>query len=164
MANIHRKNKPGRISNTLAATLRKSGFKATPNRLAILEIFNTLKRPLSAQEIIDLLPHSTDQATIYRTLRSFKAKGLICQIDLRHNHAHYELTNLSEHHHLICIRCGRMEDVHHCNIENIEKTILADTKHFSEIRQHSLEFYGVCKACAKKPVETEVPSYRTAPL
>jgi Fur family ferric uptake transcriptional regulator len=152
-----------KIVNQLTIMLHKSGYKATPSRLAILGIFDTTKRPLSAQEIIDLLPHSTDQATIYRALRTFKTKGLIHQIDLRHNHAHYELTNLAEHHHLICLRCGRVEDVHQCNIETLEKTILGDAKHFAEIKQHSLEFYGVCKVCMKKSAEVEVPSHKTAP-
>jgi Fur family transcriptional regulator, ferric uptake regulator len=129
--------------------LRKSGHKATPSRLAILGIFKKTKKPLSAQEIIDDLSRSTDQATVYRTLKSLKEKGIIKQIDLRHNHAHYELADMVEHHHLICIRCGKIEDVHHCGVEEIQSTVLRSSKHFAEIKQHALEFYGICKSCAK---------------
>lgn len=132
--------------------LRKSGYKATEPRLAILETFRKSKRPLSAKEIIDMLPssRSIDQATVYRTLRSLKTKGVIHQIDLRHNHAHYELTDIVDHHHLICLQCGKIEDVHHCGVENMEAAILRGSKHFLEIRQHTLEFYGLCKTCARK--------------
>ena len=130
--------------------LRKSGYKATPSRLAILGVMKKSKSPMSAQEVIDSLPGDADQATVYRTLKSLKEKGIIKQIDLRHNHAHYELANLSEHHHLVCMHCGRIEDVHHCGIEEIQGTVLKSSKYFSEIRQHALEFYGVCKTCAKK--------------
>lgn len=140
----------------LKTILRKSGHKATPARLAILKIFQGNKRPLAAQEIIALLPRSADQATIYRTLKSLKTKGVIHQIDLRHNHAHYELTNIAEHHHLICLRCGRIEDVHRCGIDDMEAAIIRSSKHFSEIKQHTLEFYGVCKSCAKKSEEADV--------
>lgn len=150
--------KPARGQSTFRAKLRKSGYKATPARLAILELFGKSKRPLSAQEIIEVLPsriggRAVDQATIYRTLKSLKAKGIIKPVDLRHNHAHYELTNLTEHHHLICLECGRIEDVHHCNVNEIQSAVLRVSKHFSEIRQHTLEFYGVCKSCRNKSGE-----------
>jgi Fur family transcriptional regulator, ferric uptake regulator len=131
--------------------LRKSGYKATPSRIAILEIFKKSKKPLSAQEIIEQLPRrGTDQVTVYRTLKSFKEKGVVKQIDLRHNHAHYELANLAEHHHLICLRCGKVEDVRHCGVEAIESSVLKSSKHFAEIKQHALEFYGICKACSRE--------------
>jgi len=130
--------------------LRRSGFKATPSRLAILAVFKNSKGPLSAQGVVDALPRDADQATVYRTLRSLKEKGLIRPIDLRHNHAHYEFAALAEHHHLICLRCGKIEDVHHCGVEVMQGAVLRGSKHFAEIRQHALEFYGICKICAKR--------------
>ncbi|HUC02104.1 MAG TPA: Fur family transcriptional regulator [Candidatus Paceibacterota bacterium] len=135
--------------------LRKSGFKATPSRLAILEVFRNSRRPLSAQGIIDLLPRGIDQATVYRTLRSLQEKGVIKQIDLRHNHAHYEIADLADHHHLVCLSCGKIENVEHHNVEAMERVILHNAKHFAEIKQHTLEFYGICKACAKRPRAAE---------
>jgi len=130
--------------------LRKSGYKATWPRLAILDVFTKAKKPISAQEIIDALHGVIDQATVYRTLKSLTEKGVVKQIDLRQNHAHYELTNLAEHHHLICLRCGRVEDVHRCGIENMQAAVLRSSRHFAEIRQHALEFYGMCKSCKSK--------------
>ena len=144
--------------------LRKSGYKATPSRLAILEVFKKNKNPLSAQEIIDSLPSDTDQTTVYRTLKSLKGKGVIKQIDLRLNHAHYELAAIADHHHLVCLRCGRIEDVTHCNVETMEDTILRGSRHFAEIKTHALEFYGVCKACAKKNTTVPLEVRKNAPL
>lgn len=144
--------------------LRKSGSKATPSRLAILDVFKRTRNPLSAQEIMGALPQGTDQATVYRTLKLLKEKGLIKQIDLRHNHAHYELADVAEHHHLICLRCGRIEKVEHCGVEEIQSMVLRDSKHFSEIRQHALEFYGICKTCAKMSKPAKVTHYKDAPL
>lgn len=134
----------------LRQLLRKSGYKATPSRIAILKALHSSKEPLSAQGVIELLPHNIDQATVYRTLKSLKVKGIIQQIDLRHNHAHYELADTEDHHHLICMLCGKIENVEHHNVETMERTILHNAKHFAEIRQHTLEFYGICKACSKK--------------
>ncbi len=137
-------------SESFKTVLRKSGYKVTDSRIAILEVFKKNKKPLSAQEIIDILPRGTDQVTVYRTLKSFKEKGVIKQIDLRHNHAHYELADLAEHHHLICLKCGKVEDVHRCGVEAVESSVLKSSKHFAEIKQHALEFYGICKACMRQ--------------
>lgn len=138
------------VKESFKTILRNSGHKATSSRIAILEIFKKSKKPLSAQEIIELLPRNADQVTVYRTLKSFKEKGVIKQIDLRHNHAHYELTDLAEHHHLICLKCGKVEDVDHCGVEAIESSVLRSSKHFAEIKQHALEFYGICKTCSRQ--------------
>lgn len=132
--------------------MRKSGYKATAPRLAILATLKKERNPMSVQKIIDRLPKKIDQATVYRTVKSLKEKGIIRQIDLRHNHAHYELTDMVKHHHLICLNCGRIEDVHHCGVEATQTAILRQSKHFAEIREHALEFYGVCKKCNKKLV------------
>jgi Fe2+ or Zn2+ uptake regulation protein len=144
--------------------LRKSGHKATPSRLAILTLFKKNRNPMSAQEVIEALPRDTDQATVYRTLKSLKGKGIIKQIDLRHNHAHYELADIADHHHLICLSCGRIEDVEHCGVEEIQSTILRSAKHFAEIKTHTLEFYGLCKTCARKAETAKVSPHKNAPL
>ncbi len=144
--------------------LRKSGYKATPSRLAILGVFKETRNPMSAQEIIDALPSDTDQATVYRTLKLLNEKGVIKQIDLRHNHAHYELADLKEHHHLVCVRCGRIEDVHHCGALAVQDAVLKSSRHFAEISSHSLEFYGICTACVKKSEAAHVAPHRSAPL
>jgi len=130
--------------------LRKSGYKATPARLAVLTVLQRSRNPVSAQEIMGSLPYDIDQATVYRTVKSLKQKGIIRQIDLRQNHAHYEFADMAEHHHLVCVECGRIEDVQHCKVEDWEGTVLKHSKQFAEIRQHALEFYGICKTCAQK--------------
>jgi Fe2+ or Zn2+ uptake regulation protein len=128
--------------------LRERGCKATPPRLLVLEFLEHAKKPPSAQDIIEALAGKMDQATVYRILGIFKRTGLIRQVDLRHNHAHFELARENEHHHLICTRCGRIEDVEECSVEETHAAILRRSKHFASITQHALEFYGVCKKCA----------------
>ncbi len=127
--------------------LRKGGLKATSARVAILETLKAVKKPMSAQAIFEMLAKDLDRATVYRTVKSLKEKGIIVPIDLRHNHAHYEFANLAEHHHLICIKCGRVEDVHHCGLEEAQSKVLRSSKHFAKITEHALEFYGVCRKC-----------------
>ena len=138
------------MANTenIGQILRKSGYRATEPRLAVLTLLKKEHRPMSAQEIIDATKPNIDQSTIYRTLKSLKNKGIVRQVDLRHNHAHYEFADPAYHHHLICLRCGQIEGVRHCNVVDVENTILKHARHFSAITTHALELYGICKKCA----------------
>lgn len=133
--------------------LRKCGSRATPARLLMLEALAQSKTPVSPQALIEKLDGAMDQATVYRIVAALKRAGLIRQIDLRHNHAHYELARTGEHHHLVCTRCGRIEDVEECEVAATHAAILRRSKHFAEITQHALEFYGICKKCGAAPVQ-----------
>ena len=84
------------------------------------------------------------------SVKSLNRKGVIRQIDLRHNHAHYEMADMQKHHHLVCVYCGRIEDVRECGVEEMQETIARRSKHFAAVKTHSLEFYGICKSCVKK--------------
>lgn len=137
-------------TNKFQLILRKSGRKATEGRLAVLNLLQKSKHPLSAKDLIDVLKTQIDQATVYRTIKTLKEKGIIRQIDLRHNHAHYEIYKEDEHHHLICGNCGMIEDVEECGVEDMHEGILKKSRKFAEINQHALEFYGTCRSCAKQ--------------
>ncbi len=136
-------------ADKLKKMLRKVGFRATPAHLALLGLMHYSREPLSPEDMIRRIGTKFDQATVYRIIRRFKIAGLIKQIDLRHNHAHYEIAGMDDHHHLVCIECGRLEDVSGCGLEEMESNILRTTRHFAEIRQHALEFYGICKQCLR---------------
>lgn len=141
--------KKSRQRDDIKTILRKNGLKATSARIALLALLERTAAPLSAQALIERLGDQIDQATVYRALQSLKERHIIRQVDLRHNHAHYERTTGEEHHHLVCLRCGTIEDVHQCNIDHMHHTVLAHAKNFARIEQHALEFYGICKRCAK---------------
>lgn len=130
--------------------LHKVGYKATPARLSVMKLLKEAKKPLSPQTIVDAVSKDADQATTYRILKALKTTGVIRQIDFQHSHPHYELANRADHHHLVCITCGEVEDVEGCDIESMEKTVLRKSKKFTEIERHSLEFFGVCNKCSKK--------------
>ncbi len=131
--------------------LRHAGFKATPKRVALLEVLRDAKSPMKTEDILEKLKRTPlDQATLYRALKELKEANIVRQIDFEHGHAHYELVGKNDHHHLVCVRCGKVEDFTGCGIEAIVKRIAKQSKGFGEITRHSLEFFGVCKACKKK--------------
>ncbi len=130
--------------------LRKAGYKATPSRLAVISLLRASKKPLSPQAVIEQMGTDMDQATVYRILKTLKKIGMIRQVDFRHNHPHYELADQRDHHHLICLSCGLSEEIIGCEADSMKQSVLRQAKKFSAIQEHALEFYGLCKDCARK--------------
>jgi Fe2+ or Zn2+ uptake regulation protein len=135
----------------LIERFRQAGCKATPARLAILNILKQTGKPLSVQQIQKKLEEGmADQATVYRTVQTLQDIGLVKPIDFQHGHAHFELTFGPHHHHIVCTACGQVEDVIDCGVERMAKQALKNSKDFATIKQHSLEFFGVCRRCNRR--------------
>jgi Fe2+ or Zn2+ uptake regulation protein len=129
--------------------LRSHKLKVTPGRIKILTYLHNAKKPLSIKEISKAIgSKSMDQATIYRTLENFKTLGLVKLVNFQKDFAYYELAD-SDHHHLVCQNCGRVENFEGCNSESLIRQALKQSKHFSFVNEHSLELFGLCKTCAK---------------
>ena len=133
----------------LVDQLKQGGFKVTKSRLAVLRVLAATKQPLSVQTIIKRLSGSdADQATVYRMLTALTEANILRRIDFEHGHAHYELFDDQDHHHVVCTNCHRIEDVRDCNVSSMADQILKQSK-FAEINRHSLEFFGLCQECKR---------------
>jgi len=101
----------------LSDVLRRKGFRLTPQREKILDIFYELPagEHLSAEELQQsLMSESSDisLATSYRTLKLLASLGVLRELDFAEDHKHYELARNphSPHHHIICLDCGKTEE------------------------------------------------------
>jgi Fe2+ or Zn2+ uptake regulation protein len=135
----------------LAHLLQDNGLKITQGRISILEVFSKYHKPLNAEGVSKYLKgNKVDEATIYRTLKSFEEKGILRRVDLRNDSVYFEMNEgHHHHHHLVCKQCGDIEDVDVCEIDRLSKMALMNSSKFKLILDHSLEFFGVCKACNK---------------
>ena len=127
--------------------LRSAGLKATPGRLAVLELFKKMSKPLSVRTLLKQLRHSLDEATIYRMVNILTDKKVLRTVDLQHDHLHYEL-NTHQHHHLVCRSCSKIAEIPHSDIYVKTAQLLTDT-HFKTIDTPSIELFGICKSCSK---------------
>lgn len=128
--------------------LREHGCKVTPARVAVLDALSSATKPMSAAQILDVLgAKDYDQVTVYRTVQTLTDSGLLKKIDFQHGISYYELSSLGDHHHAVCVNCQAVQDVDVC-IDNLERNALKQSG-FSSILRHSLEFFGLCKRCAK---------------
>src|SRR2546428_10729674 len=104
-----------------AQSLKDSGLKATLPRRKILELFEASKvRHLSAEDVYKaLLAEGIDigLATVYRVLTQFEQAGLLARQHFETGEAVFELNHRRHHHHLLCLRCGRVEEVYDSGIK-----------------------------------------------
>lgn len=127
--------------------LKEAKLKVTRGRIAILNALAITNLPLNVNELSNRLnrQHSTiNPVTIYRILNRLKKKGLVREIDFKEGKYRYELEE-NHHHHLVCNRCGTVENLEGCSVEKVEQSI--KRTHNFLIKQHTLEFFGLCKNC-----------------
>ncbi|MBD3671308.1 MAG: ferric iron uptake transcriptional regulator [Gammaproteobacteria bacterium] len=132
--------------------LKKLGLKATLPRLKILEILEDSKlRHMSAEEVYKALLDSGEEiglATVYRVLTQFESAGLVSRHHFEGGHSVFELDDGEHHDHLMCVKCGKIEEFIDDTIEDRQKAI---AKRFEfEMTDHCLYIYGVCPACQSK--------------
>jgi Fur family ferric uptake transcriptional regulator len=130
------------VSFELAAgKIRRSGYKATPQRLAVLEAV-AAEQHQSLEGIRARCPE-VGMVTVYRALDLLSGLGLVRRLDLGGG-PRYELAE-DHHHHLICEGCGDITEFEQCPVD------LQDLPRVGgdfEVRAHSLEVYGTCSACS----------------
>ena len=133
--------------------LKEKCLKITPARLAVLEIFSSNNKPFSVDDIQIKLSKNRNikkinEATIYRIISAFEKLGILRRVDLRRDSICFELSD-DHHHHLVCNSCGLIEDFkENKGIEKILEQIVKKSSEFKNIKEHSLELFGVCKNCS----------------
>lgn len=127
--------------------LRNTGEKVTKARILILSSLNQSKGPISADDLI--VKTKLDKATVYRVLNFLLEKSIVRLIDLRQGKRMYELSEHCDHHHVICTKCQKISAIDICFFKSISEQVLKKSN-FSQINDHSMEFFGVCKQCIKK--------------
>ena len=129
--------------------LRNAGLKATLPRLKILELFEKSDdRHLSAEDVYKVLLNAGDDvglATVYRVLTQFEDAGLLIRHHFESGKAVFELNQGDHHDHIVCVKCGRVEEFHDEEIESRQRFV-AEKMGF-ELTDHNLNMYGLCQDC-----------------
>src|SRR5918995_1172069 len=97
----------------LTERLRKRGLRATSQRLVMHRLLRERNRHLSAEELLDeassRLP-GISLPTVYSTLELFEDLGIVRRVNDGGGRLLWD-TRGDDHHHLVCRRCGRVEDI-----------------------------------------------------
>lgn len=129
--------------------MAEKGLNTTSRRKAIAQIFFQLPGHHSMEEFyreIANIDPGIGQTTVYRTLKLLCEAGLAHELQLKDNITRYEIAKPNEHHdHLICIKCGKIVEIHDQSIEELQKQIAE--KNGFELYGHSHTLYGKCPKC-----------------
>lgn len=132
--------------------LKDAGLKATGPRLKILSLFESSgQRHMTAEDVYKLLLDEDEDvglATVYRVLTQFEQAGLLVRHHFESGKAVFEL-NLGTHHdHLVCVKCGKVEEFYDAEIEARQDAV-AEKYHFL-IQEHAMYLYGICLDCQQR--------------
>jgi Fur family ferric uptake transcriptional regulator len=134
--------------------LKQYDLRVTPQRKAILEIlYNCRGHHLETENIYQLLSIDPDKkrkaglATVYRTMEMFEKVGLVSRLSMEDSPSRYELVLPQEisHHHLICLKCGRVQELDDVLTEEFKQIVL-ESKDFM-VTEKPIKIFGYCGGC-----------------
>ncbi|MEE9411770.1 MAG: ferric iron uptake transcriptional regulator [Methylococcales bacterium] len=131
--------------------LRKAGLKVTLPRLRILEMLehnDSSERHVTAENVYKKLLDAGEEiglATVYRVLTQFEAAGLVKRHHFDANNSVFELDDGHHHDHLVCVKCGRVDEFEDEVIEKRQHEIV--NKAGYQLTHHSHYLYGICPNC-----------------
>lgn len=141
--------KAKKTAESLTEILRRKKIKVTDSRLRVLGVLIKAGKPVPIEYIYSIVKkEDINESTVYRILHTFLKTGLVREIHLSSSKAFFEYIGAGDHHHIICTSCGLIGEIDDCIVD--EAKMLKKTKNFSVINAHSLEFFGLCKSCARK--------------
>jgi len=132
--------------------LKNAGLKVTLPRLKILEILEKQidEHHLTAEKVYKILLSEDEDiglATVYRVLTQFEAAGLVTRHHFEGGNSVFELAKGDHHDHILCMKCGKVDEFTDELIEARQKEIAQNLGY--ELTDHSLYLYGYCAACRK---------------
>jgi Fur family ferric uptake transcriptional regulator len=129
--------------------LKDVGLKVTHPRIKIMRILLTSDvRHVSAEDVYKLLLGNNEEiglATVYRVLTQFEGAGLVTRHHFEGGHSVFELSPEHHHDHIVCIKCGHVEEFADPDIE-AKQLEIAKGLGF-ELTDHDLNMYGICADC-----------------
>ena len=142
------KNRIDRIKKQL----HEASYKLTPQREAtVLVLLEHEADHLSAEDVFLLVKEKSPEiglATVYRTLELLTDLKVVDKINFGDGVSRFDLRKEGDHHfhhHLICIECGKVEEVQEDLLGEVEKIV--ESRWDFAIKDHWLTFHGICKLC-----------------
>lgn len=129
-------------------SLREHNLKATPQRLAIVDILD-INGHVTIEYLYNCMIKKFDSislATIYKNINLMLENSFIQEVKIPDAKSVYELTK-SRHSHLVCEKCLSVEDIA-IDLEEIQKS--ANEKTYFMIESATMVFSGICEKCNKR--------------
>jgi Fur family ferric uptake transcriptional regulator len=140
------------MENQENVELKNAGLKVTAPRIKILQLLekHADKRHFSAEDVYKILLQEDGDiglATVYRVLTQFETAGLVTRHHFEGGNSVFELDNGGHHDHLVCVKCGKVDEFQDEFIEKRQREIAEKLGY--ELTDHNFYLYGFCGDCRK---------------
>jgi Fur family peroxide stress response transcriptional regulator len=135
-------------------TCRLRGMKVTHQRMEIFHELAASDEHPDAETVYQRVSErmaSLSRDTVYRTLSTLEAEGLIRKVEPLFERARYD-ANLDRHHHFVCTTCGMVRDFYSQTLDGLP--IPKSVEVLGEIDAVQVEIRGTCSACMNRKTET----------
>jgi len=128
--------------------LEEAGFRTGAARRQVIELLGDESCAVTALEIDRRLPR-VGRASVYRTLEQLEQLELVHRVDVGGEVVAFERNDPGgHHHHMVCVRCGRLVPFSDPGLERAIEAIGAKAEF--EITAHDVLLRGVCPRCSER--------------
>jgi Fur family ferric uptake transcriptional regulator len=134
--------------STYVSALDRAGYRLTAPRRSLAALIADQDGHFTAAGLVTAA-HArrlgVGRATVFRTLEVLAEIGAIERLDLPTGEHAYVGCDPVHHHHVICSRCGRTDEVDDSGLRSIVGDVARQTGF--RVDEHRLELFGLCPAC-----------------
>lgn len=140
-------------------SLMESGYKLTTQREIIVKVLLENEQDhLSAEDVYMLVKEKFPEiglATVYRTLELLAELQIVAKMNFGDGVARFDLRGQDHehmHHHLICERCGALEEIKDDWLIDLEEKL--EQEYGFKVVDHRLDFIGLYQNCPNPRCKT----------
>ncbi len=142
---------------SLAEIFRRQGLKVTHQRMEILKELVRAQEHPSAETVYVRVRRripAISLDTVYRTLKLLEEKGIISRVGSMRDRARFD-ANTDQHHHFICIECGRVGDFHSDVLDRFP--VPPEVAEMGSVDGVYVELRGRCRKCQSRATKAKRP-------
>jgi len=132
----------------LTARFRDRGLRVTPQRQAIFRLLHGNDSHPTVESLYESarteMP-TISRKTVYQTVHDLESMGEVSLLDLGTGSVRVDPNVEDPHHHLICVRCGKVRDV---MVDVGSITLPSRSRRGFTVADVEVQFRGTCDDCA----------------
>src|SRR3982751_1518543 len=131
----------------LSELFRQRGLKVTPQRQCIFGVLHGDEVHPTAESVYAVARAEMPMMslkTVYQTLNDLAAMGEIQQLDLGTGSSRFD-PNVDAHHHLVCVRCGKVRDLY---VDFARLAVPTNQRQGFTVGSAEVVFRGLCDDCS----------------
>ncbi|MDU0313341.1 Fur family transcriptional regulator [Phycicoccus sp. M110.8] len=130
--------------------LRAQGLRMTSQRRRVLDVV-TREGHVTPDRVVALVAADGGQplaaSTVYRSLEALESLGVVAHTHLDHRAPSYHLADHAGHVHLVCRRCGRVEECPEAFATEFVGNVLAASGFVADVTHMAV--HGECAECSR---------------